>query len=232
MVMGEMKAIFFDLDNTLIDFMQMKRAACEAAAQAMVNAGLKMNQQEVYQKIMDTYFEVGLESDRAFTEFLKKENQFNHKTLAAAINAYLKTKSDFVKPYKDVKIVLQKLADKGFTLAIVTDAPKTKAYQRLLIMDIESYFTFVLGFEDTQAIKKTGLPLKRALKEVRKKLPNIRESEILFVGDSIERDMGPAKQAGFKTALAKYGQQKETTETEKGIVDYELIEFSDLTKII
>lgn len=227
-----MKAILFDLDNTLIDFMQMKRAACKAAAQAMINAGLKMDQNEAYQKIMETYFEVGLESDSAFTEFLEKENQFNHKTLAAGINAYLKTKSEFVKPYKDVKTVLQKLTDKGIALAIVTDALKTKAYQRLLIMGIDSYFTFVLGFEDTQTVKKTGLPLKLALKEVRKEIPNIRESEILFVGDSIERDMIPAKKMGFKTALARYGQQEENKETEKGTVDYELIEISDLIKIV
>jgi FMN phosphatase YigB (HAD superfamily) len=227
-----MKAILFDLDNTLIDFMQMKRAACKAAAQAMINAGLKMDQNEAYQKIMEAYFEVGLESDSAFTEFLEKENQFNHKTLAAGINAYLKTKSEFVKPYKDVKTVLQKLTDKGIALAIVTDAPKTKAYQRLLIMGIDSYFTFVLGFEDTQTVKKTGLPLKLALKEARKEIPNIRESEILFVGDSIERDMIPAKKMGFKTALARYGQQEENKETEKGTVDYELIEISDLIKIV
>ena len=227
-----MKAIFFDLDNTLIDFLQMKKEACKAAAQAMVNAGLKMDQNEAYQKIMKTYFEVGIESNNAFTEFLKKENQFNHKTLAAGINAYGKTKNEFAKPYKDVKIVLQKLADQGITLVIVTDAPKTKAYQRLLLMDIDSYFTFVIGFEDTRTVKKTGLPLKLALKEVRKKIPSIRESEILFVGDSIERDIIPAKKAGFKTALAKYGQQEENIETEKGTVDYELIEISDLIKIV
>ena len=31
--------------------------------------------------------------------------------------------------------------------------PENKAYQRLLIMGIDSYFTFVLGFEDTQNTK-------------------------------------------------------------------------------
>ena len=36
------EAILFDLDNTLIDFMLMKRKSCESAIDAMVSAGLKM----------------------------------------------------------------------------------------------------------------------------------------------------------------------------------------------
>ena len=35
------KAVLFDLDNTLIDFMRMKKEASRAAAYAMVEAGLK-----------------------------------------------------------------------------------------------------------------------------------------------------------------------------------------------
>ena len=36
------KAILFDVDNTLIDFMKMKRKSCEAAVETMISAGLKM----------------------------------------------------------------------------------------------------------------------------------------------------------------------------------------------
>ena len=38
---------------------------------------------------------------------------------------------------------------------------------------------------------------KIALSKLRDEIPNIRESEILFVGDSIERDMIPAKELGL-----------------------------------
>jgi len=34
------KAVLFDLDNTLIDFMRMKRNSCESAISAMIDAGL------------------------------------------------------------------------------------------------------------------------------------------------------------------------------------------------
>ncbi|MCX8193742.1 MAG: hypothetical protein N3G19_00010 [Candidatus Pacearchaeota archaeon] len=41
-----MKAILFDLDNTLIDFMTMKHKCCEAAIDAMIAAGLKIKKEK------------------------------------------------------------------------------------------------------------------------------------------------------------------------------------------
>lgn len=226
--MQKIRAILFDLDNTLSDFMLMKEEACKAAVRAMVASGLNMTEKAAYDQLMETYFELGLESDMAFTEFLRNSGEFNHKILAAAINAYLKTKSNFVKPYPRVKSVLRKLHSQGVVLSIITDAPKTKAYQRLLKMGIEPYFRFVVGFEDTASKKQTGLPFRLALSELKKELPDIKESEILIVGDSIERDVQPAKQLGLKTALAKYGQRTQGMK----IADYELNNIKDLEKIV
>jgi putative hydrolase of the HAD superfamily len=226
--MLNIKAILFDLDNTLINFMQMKEEACKAAVKAMVTAGLRMKTKKAYSKLMETYLLLGLESDRAFTEFLKKEEQFNHKILAAAINAYLRTKTNFIKPYPNVQLTLKKLQEKGIVMMIVTDAPKTKAYQRILAMEIEQYFRFVVGFEDTNHKKQTGFPLALALEILKKEIPNISPTEILMVGDSIKRDLRPAKQLGLRTAIAKYGQ----IEIENEKVDYELKDINDLLKII
>jgi putative hydrolase of the HAD superfamily len=226
--MQKIRAILFDLDNTLSDFMLMKEEACKAAVRAMVAAGLNMTEKAAYDRLMETYFELGLESDVAFTEFLRNSGEFNHKILAAAINAYLKTKSNFVKPYPRVKSVLRKLQKQGVVLSVITDAPKTKAYQRLLKMGIEPYFKFVVGFEDTDSKKQTGLPFRLALSELKKELPDVKEPEILMVGDSVERDVQPAKKLGLKTALAKYGQRTQGMK----IADYELNNIKDLENIV
>ena len=45
--MQRIRAIIFDLDNTLIDFMQMKEEACKSAVKAMIAVGLDMNENEV-----------------------------------------------------------------------------------------------------------------------------------------------------------------------------------------
>jgi phosphoglycolate phosphatase-like HAD superfamily hydrolase len=227
--MQQIKAILFDLDNTLVDFIRMKEESCKAAVKAMVASGLRMNEGQAFELLMKTYFDVGIESDRAFSEFLRSIDQFDHKILASGINTYLATKNRFLKPFPNVKSVLGKLQRRGVFLSIVTDAPKTKAYQRLLGMGIEPYFKFVVGYEDTNKSKHTGLPLLLALEMLRKECPDIANSEILMVGDSIARDIVPAKQLGLKTALAKYGQR---VAEESGIADYELADIKDLVHVL
>jgi putative hydrolase of the HAD superfamily len=227
--MQKIKAIFFDLDNTLIDFMRMKEESCKAAVKAMISNGLDMDEKQAFEQLMNTYFDLGLESDCAFTDFLQGVSQFDHKILAAALNSYLEKKATLVKPYPDVKLVLKRLNEKGLITVIVTDAPKTKAYQRLLAMGIEPYFRFVVGFEDTGNGKHTGLPLRLALDKLRKEVLDLKNSEILMVGDSIERDMEPAKKLGLRTALAKYGHMG-TRESDS--IDHELKTLSDLLNIV
>ena len=226
--MHKIRAILFDLDNTLIDFIRMKEESCRAAVKAMVASGLRMKEEQAYERVMKTYFDVGIESDRAFSEFLRSVDQFDHKILASGINTYLETKNKFLKPYPNVKQVLGKLKRKGVFLSIVTDAPKTKAYQRLIGMGIEPYFKFVVGHEDTNKSKHTGLPLLLALEMLRKECPNITNPEILMVGDSIEKDIVPAKKLGLKTALAKYGQKT----IEIGFADYQLLDFKEIIDVV
>jgi phosphoglycolate phosphatase-like HAD superfamily hydrolase len=226
--MHHIRAILFDLDNTLVDFIRMKEESCRAAVKAMVASGLHMDEDQAFKLLLIKYFDVGIESDRAFSEFLKSIGQFDHKILASGINTYLETKGKFLKPYPNVRSVLGKLKRKGVFLSIVTDAPKTKAYQRLLGMGIEPYFKFVVGYEDTNKTKHTGLPILLALEMLRKDCPEIANPEILMVGDSIERDIVPAKKLGLKTAIAKYGQKN----PEEGSADYQLSDFKEIIDIV
>ena len=45
------KAIIFDLDNTLMDFMKMKGRAIDAAITAMIDAGLEISKEQAKAKI-------------------------------------------------------------------------------------------------------------------------------------------------------------------------------------
>jgi putative hydrolase of the HAD superfamily len=109
LVMQKIRAILFDLDNTLVDFIKMKEESCRAAVQAMVASGLRMKENEAFDRLIKKYFLVGIESDNAISEFLKDVGQFDYKILAAAINAYLDAKSKCLKPYPNVKVVLRML---------------------------------------------------------------------------------------------------------------------------
>lgn len=200
-----MKAVLFDLDNTLIDFLKMKKMACEQAAFAMVSAGLRIEEKELAESLLKTYFKIGIESDKAFQRYLEENKEHfspedKDRILAAAINAYLKTKEVFLDPYPQVVPTLIRLIKKGMLLGIVTDAPRLKAFQRLNAMSLEHFFDVIICKEDTGVLKPDMLPFERAITAL-----GIDASEILFVGDNPERDILGAKKAGMRTALAQYG---------------------------
>jgi len=96
------KAVLFDLDNTLIDFLTFKKETAKAAAKAMVAHGLKMSETEAYGKIFSVYDEKGIEYQKTFFEVLKPLNlDINEaeKIQQAAIIAYLKRKFEVLRTY-------------------------------------------------------------------------------------------------------------------------------------
>ena len=55
------KAIIFDLDNTLIDFVKMKKLSCEAAMDAMIKNGLKVSKKRGLKVLFELYDKKGWE---------------------------------------------------------------------------------------------------------------------------------------------------------------------------
>jgi len=60
------KAVVFDLDNTLIDFKKMKESAVDAAVEAMVDAGLRLPPEHIKEKIYEVYEAEGIEYQKVF----------------------------------------------------------------------------------------------------------------------------------------------------------------------
>jgi HAD superfamily hydrolase (TIGR02253 family) len=219
---SRIKAITFDLDNTLIDFMQMKRKASNAAAKAMVKTGLNVSVVKAEDELFKIYIK-DIEGHGAFENFLEKHNAYSDRRLAAAINAYYKTKLQYMKPYPKVKSTLISLKKKGLKLAVITDAPKFNAWKRLDALGIADLFDVVVGWEDTRKKKPSALPFKKALNTLK-----FKPGEVLHVGDWPERDIVGAKKLGMKTCLAKYGY-----DTGKFVKpDYEINRFEDLLKLL
>ena len=218
------KAVLFDLDNTLIDFMRMKRNSCEAAISAMIDAGLKVKKEKALKKLFKLYDKYGLEDKKIFQKFLKEEKgTIDYRILANAIVAYRKVRTSYLQPFPHTDYVLIKLKAKGIKLAIVSDAPRLKAWLRLMAMNIGNFFDVVVTFEDTKQLKPSNLPFEAALKKLK-----LRAEECLMVGDLPHRDIEGAKKLGMKTCFAKYGNKK----VKKSNADYEISDIKELLKIV
>lgn len=218
------KAVAFDLDNTLIDFSTFKEKTSRAAADAMLEHGLRAKPDELYRKIWAVYEAKGIEYQKTFSDVLSEyelePNDFE-RIQQAAISAYLKTKFDVLRPYPQVRKTLETLKRRGMILGIITDAPRNKAWQRLVITGLWDLFDVVVTHDDTKEFKPSASPFKLFLKKTR-----LKPEEVLFVGDNPERDVKGAKAAGMKTALAGYGWHLNKDSREKA--DFHLKSFREL----
>lgn len=219
-----LKAVLFDLDNTLVDFMRFKRRCSEAAIRAMVEAGLPMGEEKATKLLFKIYKKYGIEDQDIFSKFLRKaQGKVDYRVLASGIAAYRKMKAGYLAPYPKVRDTLIKLKAKGLVLAIVSDAPRMQAWLRLAEMNLLEFFDFVVALEDTGKLKPSKLPFRQAIKKL-----GLKPSEILFVGDNPERDIKGAKSVGMQTALAKYGQVMKGKEKP----DFVLRQPQDMLKIV
>jgi HAD superfamily hydrolase (TIGR02253 family) len=217
------KAIIFDLDNTLIDFMRMKMVSCNAAISAMIGAGLDIKREKAIKILFDLYDKYGLEEKTIFQKFLKKvSGKINYRILASGIVAYRNIRSGFMEPYPGADYVLLKLKSKGIKLSILTDAPKLKAWIRLASIKLSNFFDVVVTLEDTKKTKPSPEPFKIILNKLK-----VNPEECLMVGDRPEKDIKGAKKLGIKTCFAKYGNPKG-----KGKADYVINDIRDLLKIV
>ncbi len=219
------KAVIFDLDNTLVDFMAMKRKAVDAAIDAMIDAGLNLSRDEVRTRIDAIYKERGIEFQNVFDQLLYDVfNKVNYKILSAGIIAYRRAREAALVPYPHVYMTLMELLKRGMLLAVVSDAPGREAWLRLCYLNFHHIFHAVVTFDDTGERKPNPGPFKKALE-----LLGVAPAEALMLGDWAERDMVGAANIGMKTVFARYGDTFGTVVTH---ADYEVADIKDLLPIV
>lgn len=219
------RAIIFDLDNTLTDFVKMKERSIDAAVDAMIDAGLTRSRADIRRKIFDIYDKEGIEHQRVFDQFLKKElGSVDYRKLAAAIVAYRRARDSSLVLYPHVHLTLVELVKRGIKLAVVTDAQSLQAWLRLCYLQLHHIFDHVVTYEDTGKLKPSSAPFLRALD-----LLGVPAKEALMVGDWPERDMVGASKLGMTTVFARYG---DTFGTVNSGADYELTDIIQLLDIV
>ena len=219
------KAVIFDIDNTLMDFMRMKRAAVDAAADAMIDAGLRSTKQALVDKIFKIYWAEGIEDQNIFDKVLLKEfGKVDYKILAAGIIGYKRAKEGFFTLYPHVNMALTDILKMGVRMGVVSDAPGLSVWMRIVGLGLHHYFEHVVTFDDTGEKKPSPKPFKKILS-----LMEVEPGSAIMVGDWAERDVKGAKALGMKTAWAKYGNE---FDTKVSGADYELDDIYDLVEVL
>ena len=221
-----MKAILFDLDNTLIDFWSMKRRSCEAAVDAMISAGLGIKRDKALKILYGLYKSLGIEYQRIFQKFVQKtRGKVDYRIVAHGIAAYRRIKNSYMVSFPHAISTLLELK-REYKLAIISDAPRMNAWLRLVQLNLDDFFDVVITAADVRKQKQYSTPFNAALKALR-----VRPEDAIMIGDRVERDIITAKNLGITTCYARYGEEKPLKKGSSG-ADYEIDDIRELLKII
>lgn len=227
------RAVLFDVDNTLLDFMKMKKACCEAAIDAMIPYGLPLNRGKALHKLYALFDRLGWENPTFFQDFLIEAiGRVDDKMMANGIVAYRRAQLSTLQPYASVIPTIMQIREAGVATGVISDAPNRNGWIRLVETGLQHFFDAVVYFGDTGEAKPSQKPFAHALaklKEVRPELADLLPSQCLMVGDVPARDIIGAQQFGMKACFAAYGN---TRGEQAPSADYTIQRFEELKGIV
>lgn len=188
------KAVLFDMDNTLFDFI----ACMERGSAAAVSYLGKGTPEELFSYYLRWKHHV--EDHMNLQDFMVAHDCFSVERYFAAVEAYETAKHTGLVPYEGVAELLAELKADGYKLGVVTDAYSYGVEKRLEVCGLKEYFDVVVAYDMTGYKKPHHEPFECALS-----LLECRPHDVLYVGDSIRRDVEPALAVGMTPVYAKYG---------------------------
>jgi putative hydrolase of the HAD superfamily len=204
----DLKAIFFDIDDTIYSTSEFAKMARLNSVYAMIEAGLQMSVTECFDELKEVIEEFGSNFGNHYDRLLlrlpkEKYEKVNPAVIVAAgVVAYHETKYVHLKPYEDVLEVLRLLSKTDLVLGIITAGLMNKQAEKLVRLKILKYLTpsaiFItdqigIGKPNVKLYKKACLSLK------------FKPEECMYVGDNPVTDIDPPSKLGMITALNRRG---------------------------
>lgn len=233
-LMGRLKAIFFDIDDTLYSTYEFSEMARENAVKAMINAGLRMSREELRQELDEIVSEFSSNYEHHFDKLLLRIPRRYYKginpviLISAAVVAYHDTKFRHLNVYDDVLEVLKLLYNSDLVLGVITAGITIKQAEKLVRLKVLPYLTpSAIFISDQIGISKPNIKLyQRACSDL-----NLRPAEIMYIGDNPINDIDPPNQIGMITVRnsrsGRYLALQGKTEP-----NYEIHNFWDLLDIL
>lgn len=227
--MNKIKAVFFDIDDTLYDSTLQAEMVRKNAIKAMIEAGLEITEEEGLRVLNDIVKKFGSNHPHHFNELLKEFGyDENPRIIAAGIVAYHTTKSAYLVPFPDTVPTLLRLRDSDYKLGVITDGIAVKQWEKLIRLGLQHFFhTVIISGEIRREKPDIGM-FRLAAREV-----GCLPKEVVMVGDRLDRDILGANKAGMTTiqvVKGKYGSQ--TPKSEEHNPDYVISGLKEILRIL
>lgn len=223
------KAIIFDIKDTLYDSSLQMRMARLNAIRAMIEAGLPVDLETGYKKLEDIVKIYGPDYDKHFDKLLEHLGlKWNPRVIAAGVVAYRETSQVYLKPFPETIPTLIKLRDQRYKLGVVSDGVAVKEWQKLIQLGVHHLFHSVVISEECGSMELNSDIFLRCLEEL-----NSRPEEALYVSSRPNEAIIHANRAGLITIRLRRGNHRmEMPEVAEAKAAYEIESLSEIFDIL
>ena len=222
----KIKAVIFDLDDTLYDCSgSLIDASRSRAAKALVEAGLPCTEEEVYQLQKELTEKHG-PYYHVFNEIVNKYNA-DSKLVTIAYKAYNSSEVSEIKPFPYVIPTLKELKEKGHKLFLLTVGVHERQEKKINILGLKPYFDEIVISD-----QEIGLPLEDCMRDLVGR-HDINFGEAVMVGDRVREELRIAKSLGMTTIQMLHGRFKnEPAVNDCDKPDYKIKRIFQITTIL
>ncbi len=234
------KYVVFDVDDTLFNGTLLVEKARRASIQMMIKYGLPVSEEYALLILNEIVEEFGSNNEFHLDNLIirlrndpkiKLSKEYNlNKYVASGIMGYYREKVKHFRPFKDVIKVLQKLQSSDIKIAIITDGSPKKQYEKILRMKIEDLIDEVIISDEIAARKPNPFLFQLFLEKYK-----CEPSQVIYIGDRVDKDIAPAQQVGMISILIHRGTKYDPNITKKRYSvkpDYHINNLYDLFNII
>lgn len=201
-----LKAVLFDIDDTLFPTTEFAMQARRDAVTAMVATGLDFPEEVVLAELLEVISEFSSNYDHHFNKLLNrldpKGKRYNNPALvvAAGVAAYHDTKFNNLLPFDDVIPLMEYIRSRGWICGIVTQGWATKQAEKLVRLGLVPHLDRgAIFISDTIGINKPNPKLYQLAASSLDLVP----SQVMYVGDNPAHDVAPAMALGMPAVFAR-----------------------------
>lgn len=217
------KAVFFDIDDTLYDTSGFAKLARKAALNAMIDAGLPLSSDDAYTLLREIIKEYGSNYDKHFNVLTKRVfGEEKSLLIALGMITYHNVKFALLRLFPQTKRTLIYLKQRGYVLGVISNGITIKQWEKLIRLDLHPFFEYVITSEEAGVEK----PDKRIFELALEKM-GCKAEESIMIGNKFSEDIMGALNARMSAVLVN----SELKESEKEYIEKENIKLNVLSHI-
>lgn len=191
------KAVFFDIDDTLYDTSGFAKLARKAALNVMIDAGLPLESDEAYLLLREIIDEYGSNYDKHFN-ILTKRVFGEEKPLLIALGmiTYHNVKFALLRLFPQTTKTLIYLKEQGYHLGVISNGITIKQWEKLIRLDLHHFFDHIITSEEAGVQKPDTRIFELAMEKM-----ECNAQKSIMIGNKFNEDILGALNSGMSAIL-------------------------------